>query len=162
MAGSDIESADPQDRAEAMDETNLTEDGGDIANFDDISDVYDATTRAGDNDVEGLEAEASEAEFEDYDEEELVMSADERDDTGMESEPDRLASGSGKEKARPNSAEPRSFESEDRGDVDVDALGYDDHRKPPEHDPHTEKQLDHGLKETFPASDPVSINPGAD
>ena len=26
----------------------------------------------------------------------------------------------------------------------------------------TEKQLDHGLKETFPASDPVSINPGAD
>jgi hypothetical protein len=25
-----------------------------------------------------------------------------------------------------------------------------------------EKQLDHGLKETFPASDPVSINPGAD
>jgi hypothetical protein len=29
-------------------------------------------------------------------------------------------------------------------------------------DRHTEKQLDHGLKETFPASDPVSINPGAD
>ena len=26
----------------------------------------------------------------------------------------------------------------------------------------TEKKLDHGLKETFPASDPVSINPGAD
>jgi hypothetical protein len=26
----------------------------------------------------------------------------------------------------------------------------------------TERELDHGLKETFPASDPVSINPGAD
>jgi hypothetical protein len=26
----------------------------------------------------------------------------------------------------------------------------------------TDEQLDHGLKETFPASDPVSINPGAD
>ena len=25
-----------------------------------------------------------------------------------------------------------------------------------------EKKLDRGLKETFPASDPVSINPGAD
>ena len=25
-----------------------------------------------------------------------------------------------------------------------------------------EKKLDHDLKETFPASDPVSINPGAD
>jgi len=33
---------------------------------------------------------------------------------------------------------------------------------PEEADPHVEKQLDHGLKETFPASDPVSINPGAD
>jgi hypothetical protein len=27
---------------------------------------------------------------------------------------------------------------------------------------HVEKQLDHGLDETFPASDPVSIQPGAD
>ncbi len=27
---------------------------------------------------------------------------------------------------------------------------------------HVEKQLDHGLDETFPASDPVSINPGSD
>jgi len=26
----------------------------------------------------------------------------------------------------------------------------------------TEKDLDEGLKETFPASDPVSISPGAD
>jgi hypothetical protein len=29
-------------------------------------------------------------------------------------------------------------------------------------DPHVDRQLDKGLKETFPASDPVSINPGAD
>ena len=29
-------------------------------------------------------------------------------------------------------------------------------------DPHTEKNLDKGLEETFPASDPVSISPGAD
>lgn len=28
--------------------------------------------------------------------------------------------------------------------------------------PHTEENLDQGLKETFPASDPVSISPGAD
>lgn len=27
---------------------------------------------------------------------------------------------------------------------------------------HTEENLDHGLDETFPASDPVSISPGAD
>jgi len=29
-------------------------------------------------------------------------------------------------------------------------------------DAHTERQLDNGLDETFPASDPVSISPGAD
>lgn len=29
-------------------------------------------------------------------------------------------------------------------------------------DPHVNRQLDKGLKETFPASDPVSINPGVD
>lgn len=29
-------------------------------------------------------------------------------------------------------------------------------------DRHTEKALDKGLKETFPASDPAPINPGAD
>jgi hypothetical protein len=29
-------------------------------------------------------------------------------------------------------------------------------------DPHTDRNLDNGLDETFPASDPVSISPGAD
>jgi hypothetical protein len=33
---------------------------------------------------------------------------------------------------------------------------------PDESDAHTEKNLDQGLEETFPASDPVSISPGAD
>ena len=42
------------------------------------------------------------------------------------------------------------------------------HPHPPAHkagdasDPHTEENLDKGLDETFPASDPVSISPGAD
>jgi hypothetical protein len=31
-----------------------------------------------------------------------------------------------------------------------------------ESDAHTEENLDKGLEETFPASDPVSISPGAD
>jgi hypothetical protein len=30
------------------------------------------------------------------------------------------------------------------------------------HDPHVDENLDKGLDETFPASDPVSISPGAD
>jgi hypothetical protein len=42
------------------------------------------------------------------------------------------------------------------------------HPQPPTHeaglaaDPHTEENLDRSLEETFPASDPVSISPGAD
>jgi hypothetical protein len=35
-------------------------------------------------------------------------------------------------------------------------------RQPDASDPHTEHNLDKGLDETFPASDPVSIHPGAD
>ena len=55
----------------------------------------------------------------------------------------------------------RTFESDLEDDEamgvnkDTDA-GEEKDRK------HTERELDHGLKETFPASDPVSINPGAD
>ncbi len=48
-------------------------------------------------------------------------------------------------------AEPASFK-----DRDPDLASEPKDRKK------TERDLDHGLKETFPASDPVSINPGAD
>lgn len=43
------------------------------------------------------------------------------------------------------------------GDKDLD-LAQAEHKDRKQ----TERELDHGLKETFPASDPVSINPGAD
>lgn len=33
---------------------------------------------------------------------------------------------------------------------------------PATHDPDVERRLDHGLEETFPASDPVSISPSGD
>jgi len=54
--------------------------------------------------------------------------------------------------------------------VPTDADKPDDHEPAaepdeavnPDADPHVDRQLDKGLKETFPASDPVSINPGAD
>ena len=38
----------------------------------------------------------------------------------------------------------------------------DPRRMDNEADPHTEENLDSGLEETFPASDPVSISPGSD
>ncbi len=52
-------------------------------------------------------------------------------------------------------------EDEDLDDEDEDQ-DEDDANPLPPGKLDKEKQLDHGLKETFPASDPVSINPGAD
>lgn len=52
-------------------------------------------------------------------------------------------------------------EDEDLDDEDEDQDENDPNPLPPSK-LDKEKQLDHGLKETFPASDPVSINPGAD
>ena len=75
----------------------------------------------------------------------------------------------GSEPTQP-STEPKSFqtpstpESRDleRKEHAAQGTGAPADDIPDDSDPHTEKQLDHGLKETFPASDPVSINPGAD
>ena len=47
-----------QDQAEVLDETNLTRDGEDIANFDDIADVEDLTTALGDEDEDAENADA--------------------------------------------------------------------------------------------------------
>jgi hypothetical protein len=46
----DDDNIDDQDQAEVLDETNLTRDGENIANFDDIPDVFDVTTADGDAD----------------------------------------------------------------------------------------------------------------
>lgn len=57
--------------------------------------------------------------------------------------------------------EKREFDDIEQG-KDAAGSGASVEDVPHEANPHTDKQLDHGLKETFPASDPVSINPGAD
>ncbi|CAN5210504.1 hypothetical protein BH11PSE2_BH11PSE2_07230 [soil metagenome] len=59
-------------------------------------------------------------------------------------------------------AEDRASKPKDNESVESVGSGASADDVEQEHDPHTDKQLDHGLKETFPASDPVSINPGAD
>ena len=50
--------------------------------------------------------------------------------------------------------------NEDSGVADDDKLKTADAEEKDRK--HVERELDHGLKDTFPASDPVSINPGAD
>jgi len=59
------------------------------------------------------------------------------------------------ERARQVSAEGKSLHARPKGPVHPDLV-------PDERDPHVEHNLDNGLEETFPASDPVSISPGAD
>lgn len=131
-----------QDRAEILDETNLTEDGDRIANFDEIPDVFDATSADDDGDDTTFEEDAPV-------DEELGAA---RDDQGLDVRREPLSAAASEPGGVPTDADkPSDLEdAEPQDDVDPDA------------DPHVDRQLDKGLKETFPASDPVSINPGAD
>ncbi|MDO9471966.1 MAG: primosomal protein [Caulobacter sp.] len=131
-----------QDRAEILDETNLTEDGDRIANFDEIPDVFDATSAEGDADDEAFDNDDAEAIDEDLD----VA----RDDEGLDIGREPLSAAGSEPGGVPTDADKPSDLEADEEETDVDA------------DPHVDRQLDKGLKETFPASDPVSINPGAD
>lgn len=131
--------SDAQDRAETLDETHLTEDGRAIANFDEMADVFDATSADDDDDLEGDEDD-------DLDPDEIAATLESaRDDEGLDIPRDPAALSGGR------------TEEDQSGNAPDPAEKVDD-----EADPHVDKQLDKGLKETFPASDPVSINPGAD
>jgi hypothetical protein len=154
--------SDPQDRAEVLDETNLTEDGGNIANFDDISDVYDATSASGDADIDDLDPERDEAEFETAEFDDL---AEERDDAGLRAAPEDRSFASDADRVSGEQEQTRNYEASDGAGDDADKPGrpHDPGEDAPdEKDEQVDKQLDKGLKETFPASDPVPINPGAD
>ena len=150
-----------QDRAETLDETNLTEDGEEIANFDEIVDVYDAVTAQGDDDDDAAE-EADDLSIDDDEIDDLDTTNDneDRDDEGQDIDLEPLAAHNRTSDNPENMTmgeQPRSFEPSDKN-----AAPEEDAPKAPPSKLSTERQLDHGLKETFPASDPVSINPGAD
>ena len=206
----DLDGADAQDRAEAMDETHLTKDGGMIANFDTIADAYDATTEPGDSDDdEPLDADDYEAEDLDT----LEVGEDELEDDDGPYQPDigvnaaaeDFNAGDARETDAPGADDVEgmrivrnadsvegdeddvsNFQSKRLSDADIARLGYGASASKPSpgeesppaapsrgtgatpedvednRDPHTEKNLDDGVEETFPASDPVSISPGAD
>lgn len=152
-----------QDRAETLDETNLNEDGEEIANFDEIPDVYDAVTAQGDEDDEVAEdADDLDLDDDELDELDSTNDNDERDDEAEDIDLEPLAAHN-RTSDNPESLimadQPRSFEPSEKPD---ETVSTDEKPKAPPSKLSTERQLDHGLKETFPASDPVSINPGAD
>lgn len=155
--------ADPQDRAEVLDETNLTRDGGNIANFDDISDVYDATAAADDADIDDLDPERDEADFDAAEFDDNLT--DDRDDAGLRVAPEDRSFAYDEDRVSTEDERSRNYEASGGTGDESDKTGVSSdpgEDAPDENDPHVDKQLDKGLKETFPASDPVSINPGAD
>lgn len=160
-----------QDSAVALDETNLTPDGEDIANFDTLREVRDFTAASDDDDLEGDDGELDEADFDDESVDTNRLEAT-RDDEGLRGAPANDVD--------PDDGQPADFPANEEisasgdpgeaGDgsatpVEVPDGQTPDHtleEQPTVADAHVDKQLDKGLKETFPASDPVSINPGAD
>ena len=158
MAGDPTVDADDQDQAEIFDETNITRDGEDIAHPDMERDVYDVTSATDDSLPEeaGLEDEddfdpdeADEAELE------FMLEADDGVD-----EPRSFARDQTDVVARGDT--PRHFESREVSDEDLRRMGYEKRAEPSPGRRAREARLDEGIEETFPASDPVSINPGAD
>jgi hypothetical protein len=148
--------ADGQDLAEVFDEENITEDGFDIATSDMQRDVFDATSTDEDAN-EALEPQddfdpdqADEAELE-----EIVMAEEDldeprsfaRDDADLVSTDDLSTA---------------DLEAGDFSDEDAEALGDDDSPGPARLESRADRERDVGLEETFPASDPIPINPGAD
>lgn len=138
-----------QDQAEVFDEENITEDGRDIATSDLQRDVFDVTSA----DEDATEALAPDDDF-DLDEadeaelEEIVMAEEDLDEPRSfgRDRADLVAS---------DDLSPADFESASLADDEIEALGDADEST-------GEATIDRRLQDTFPASDPVSINPGAD
>jgi hypothetical protein len=151
----DVDS-DSQDLAEVFDEENITEDGYDIATSDMQRDLFDVTS----TDEDANEALAPDDDFDpdaadEAELEEIVMAEEDldeprsfaRDDADLVSDDD---------------LQPADLEADSLDEEDLEALGYDDEAPEAQARAAGERALDRDLEATFPASDPVSPNPGAD
>ena len=176
------EGYDDQDGAEAFDETNLDDDQdlGEMRTFEELPDLLDLTTAEGDrDDDEGLAVDAA-----DFDEAAFDEDAPEDDDElhyrAVAVDEDEDGDAFDEDQIEPDSIDGleeiadadlvsggeddfTNFQSKGLSDEDLERMGYarrtiasetQDNR-----DIGTENALDEGLKETFPASDPVSISP---
>jgi hypothetical protein len=118
---------DDQDGAEVLDETNLTEDGEDIANFDELDDVLDVTQAEGDEDEdeEDIDALLDDEDFGDIDGE----LEGERDDEGLDVEREPLSAIAGDDENVEDSISDdddstADFESTELAEDDIESLGY--------------------------------------
>jgi len=145
-----------QDLAEVFDEENITEDGYDIVASDMQRDVFDATSVDEDAN-EALEPAddfdpdtADEAELE-----EIVMADEDLDEPRSFARDDA-------DLVADDDLQPADLEADSLADDDLEALGYEDAPRDAGSRRAAEAARDRALEETFPASDPLSINRGAD
>ena len=155
MAIEPDEDADDQDLAETFDETNLTEDGEDIARLDMMRNVYDVTTADGDADDDEFEDDGAD----DFDPDELDESEREsllEEDDGIDDDDGPVTRDQG-DLVSLDDSRPSDFESEAQStgpdDEDFDWTDGDARR---------DSRRDVELEETFPASDALPSNPGSD
>lgn len=153
--------ADDQDMAEIFDEENITEDGVDIATSDMERDVFDVTTAEDDSDDD---------EFGDDDDDDF--DPDQADDAELDTMMEEDDGIDGPSPVTRDAADlvtatdesPADMQGDDE-DADEEGSFYGDDadgKSKSAPSPREDRELDHGLEETFPASDPVSISPGAD
>jgi hypothetical protein len=144
---------DDQSLAETFDEENITPDGRDIATSDMQRDVFDATS-VDEDATEALEPQddfdpdtADEAELE-----EIVLADEDLDEP-------RSFGRDAADLIADDDARPADFEPEGLADEELEALAYEGDTAGQDD---IDAALDEGLKETFPASDPVSISRRSD
>ena len=147
---------DEQDQAEVFDETNNTEDGGDIAHLDMARNVFDATSAEDDGGLDGDLADEDPDDFDpdQLDESELEQMLEEDDGIDAESE----SPGDRSDLVASDDASTADFEGGGDDDDDADEADKPDSGAGTRPD----KRRDYEVEESFPASDPPPANPGAD
>ena len=125
----DFDGADAQDRAEALDETHLTEDGEAIANFDDLDDVLDVTVADGDAD-EDEDPDPDLVEDDELDEVQKILESG-CDDEGLDVDREPLDAIAGDdldidETLGGDDDQPADFESTTLDKDNIEALGHAD------------------------------------
>lgn len=156
---------DDQDQAEAFDSDNLLSDDSDEMPTSDMQrDLLDVTSAVGDaNDFQAEDADDFDPDAVDEEEFEMLVEEDDgidssrtlpRDDADLVmSDADDTPAGS----EGPMDDVVDDYADDDEADgEESEAEARGDPTQP------TERALDEGVEETFPASDPVSVSPGAD
>jgi len=123
---------DAEDVAEVVDETNLTEDGEDIANFDEMPGVLDVTSTIDDAD-EGDGDDDPELFDEDERFDDAETAGDDSPRTGLEDRPDNVVVATDEDEdsapidqlvTTEDRGKPSRFESRNLSDEQIEALGY--------------------------------------